>query len=148
MRNSEQDYRWMKYKSGKSYFAIVNLDIIKNETGNEIIENYSGNGYSNHSIDVGKEGMETWKKGLIKGLEFALLHSSDFWTITINKVEGKPVTDSNPAIIGYVGILSFSEQTRVEISAEIIDNLEDFVFHSWNGNNAEKIPNFDTRTFL
>ncbi|KFF17555.1 hypothetical protein [Flavobacterium hydatis] len=147
MRNSDNDYRWLKYKNGKSYFAIVNLDIEKSEIKNEIIENYSGMGYSNHSIDVGSEGMESWKKGLIAGLEFALSFSSDFWKIVINKVEGKPMTDTNPTIIGYTGILAFLEATEIVIDKQLLQQLEEFVYDSWKENSDERKPNFSIRIF-
>lgn len=147
MKNQGLDYRWVKYKNGRPYFAIVNLSIEKDEIKNQIIENYSGIGYSDHSIDVRSEGMETWKKGLIAGLEFALSCSSDFWKIIINKVEGKPMTDTNPSIIGYTGILAFLEATEIIIDEQVLRQLEDFVYDSWEVNNAEKIPNFYNRIY-
>ncbi|KFF05589.1 hypothetical protein [Flavobacterium reichenbachii] len=106
MRKSDDDFRWMKVKNGRLHFAVVNLSIEKNEIGNEIIENYSGDGFSNNSIEIGTDGLEDWKLGLRKGLEFVLLNSSSFWTVTINGLEGKPFMDTNPTIVGYTGILA------------------------------------------
>ena len=40
MSYSGQDFRWMKIKNGRLHLAVVNLNIQKNGTGNEIIENY------------------------------------------------------------------------------------------------------------
>jgi hypothetical protein len=148
MKNQGLDYRWVKYKNGRPYFAIVNLSIEKDEIKNQIIENYSGIGYSNHSIDVGSEGMETWKKGLIAGLEFALSCSFEFWKITINAVVGKPITDTNPTIIGYTGILGFLEATEIIIDEQVLRQLEDFVYDSWEVNNVEKTPNFYNRIYI
>ncbi|MDX6188151.1 hypothetical protein SGQ83_02225 [Flavobacterium sp. Fl-318] len=148
MKNDLEGFRWMKYKNGKSYFAIVNLDIKKNGIKNEIVENYSGTGFSNQGIDVGAEGMGTWKKGLRNGLEFIVSKSSCFWTITINGLYGKPVTDTNPAIIGYTGILAFLEEAKVVIDEVDLEELERFVYHSWDNGNAEKIPNFEEKLFL
>jgi hypothetical protein len=145
MENLDQFYRWMKVKNGRLYMAVVDLDIVKNEIGNEILENYSGYGYSDHSVDVGQEGWERWKEGLREGLQFALLHSSDFWTIKINGLSGKPFMDTNAAIIGYTGILAFIKQTNV-----VIDNLqeiENFVFTSWNNGIEDKIPDFKELIF-
>jgi hypothetical protein len=143
MRNTDNDFRWMKVKNGRLYLAVVNLSIEKNEIGNEIVENYSGTGYSNHSIDVGKTECEDWKLGLRKGLEFALLKSPHFFTITINGLEGRPLMDTNPTIIGYTGILAFLKQTNIVIEDEVLQRLEEYVFRSWEADNAEKIPDFN-----
>jgi hypothetical protein len=147
MKNDFEGFRWMNYREGRSYFAIVTLDIKKNEAKNEIIENYSGSGFSNQGIDVGVVGMETWKKGLLKGLEFALLYSSDFWKITINGLYGKPITDTNPTIIGYIGILAFLASTQVVIDEDNLEKLENYVYESWDDGNSDKIPYFDKLIF-
>lgn len=143
MRNSDNDFRWMKVKNGRLHLAVVNLSIERNEIGNVIIENYPDSGYSNNSIDVGENGWEVWKMGLRKGLEFALSKSSDFWTITINGIEGKPFMDTNPTIIGYAGILAFLKQANIAIEEEVLQRLQEYVFRSWEDNNAEKIPDFN-----
>jgi hypothetical protein len=147
MRNSDLDYRWMKVKNGRLHLAVVNLNIRKNEIANEIIENYFGDGFSNNAIDIGETGWEDWKKGLKKGLEFAFLNSLDFWTIEINGLEGRPFMDTNPTIIGYTGILAFLKQTNILLDEEVLQSLEDFVFRSWEGRNAEKMPDFSKLTF-
>lgn len=146
MLSGDSGFRWMKVKNGRLHMAVVKLDIQKNNIGNEIIENYSGNGYSDLSIDVELEGMKTWKEGLIKGLEFALSLSTDFWTITINKLEGRPAMDANPTIIGYTGILCFLDKTNIVIDKDKLLKIEDFVFGSW-GKNENKIPNFNELIF-
>ena len=147
MSNNNLDYRWMKLKNEKSYFAIVRLKIEKTSVKNEIIENYSGEGYSNQAINVGVVGMETWKEGLVKGLEFALLYSPDFWKITIDGLYGKPITDTNPTIIGYTGILAFLASTQVVIDKVNLEKLESYVYESWDDGNLDKIPNFDKLIF-
>lgn len=147
MRKSDDDFRWMKVKNGRLHFAVVNLSIEKNEIGNEIIENYSGDGFSNNSIEIGTDGLEDWKLGLRKGLEFVLLNSSSFWTVTINGLEGKPFMDTNPTIVGYTGILALLNQTTIVIDEEVLQKLQDYVFRSWEGNNADKIPNFKELIF-
>ena len=124
MADNNQDFRWSKYKNGRSYFAIVNLEIERSENVNEIIENYSGLGYSNHNIDVGKDGMENWKAGLRSGLEFSFAQSHETWKINVNAITGKPITDTNPTIIGYTAILAFIEKTNSVISEDKLQELE------------------------
>ncbi|MFB9076422.1 hypothetical protein ACFFLS_24415 [Flavobacterium procerum] len=129
-------FRWMKVKNSRLHFAAIELDVQKNNLKNEIVENYLINGYDNNS-----EGIKIWKLGLLKGLEFALSKSSDFWTITIKSLEA-PVLDSNPTIIGYTALLAFSEKAKITVDSNDLDKVENFVYDSWKGNNAEKIPNF------
>lgn len=146
MINDDLSFKWMKIKNGRLHLAVLSLDIQKNNVKNEIIENYSGNGYSDHSVDVGSEGMETWKKGLTKGLEFVLSNSLDYWTITINRLEGRPVMDTNPTIIGYTGILCVLDKTDIIIDQEKLESIENLVYQSW-GDNQDKIPNFNELIF-
>ena len=144
MNSFGKDFRWMKVKNGRLHFALVNLHIQKNGTGNEIIEDYSAYKYSGDLIDVRKEGFNIWRTGLRIGLEFALLHSSDFWTIRINGVCGSYL-DTNAAILGYTGILAFIKETNIVISN--LQEVENFVFTSWNNSIGDKIPNFNELTF-
>lgn len=148
MTKNNFGYRFIKYKNGLSYFATVNLEIEKNDNRNQVIENYSGIGYSNHSVDVGKIGMEDWKKGLIKGLEFVLSYSPEFMKITVHQVSGKPITDTNPTIVGYTAILAVLEKVNISIDPEKLEQLENFVYKSWENGNDQKIPDFENLRFI
>ncbi|WP_374173389.1 hypothetical protein [Flavobacterium tructae] len=147
MENFDAFYRWMKVREGRLYLGFVALDVSKNDIGNEIIENYSGEGFCNNSLDVEGQGWATWKSGLTAGLQFALSYSSDFWTVKINKLSGKPFMDTNPTIIGYTCILAFIEQSNVLIDEQIIKEIEEFVYSSWYNGNEGKVPNFSKLTF-
>ena len=127
----ENEYQFLKVKNGKYYFAFINLEIEISDFKNEIIENFSGNGYSNHSIDVGENGADNWKLGLRRGLEFALSLSDNFYKITVNKLEGK-ITDTNPTIIGFTGILAFCKQSNNNLREQLLMQLESFVYSSWD----------------
>jgi len=142
----ENEYQFLKVKNGKFYFAFINMEIEISDFKNEIIENFSGDGYSNHSIDVGENGADNWKLGLRRGLEFALSLSDKFYKISVNKLEGK-VTDTNPTIIGFTGILAFCKQSNNNLSEELLMQLESFVYSSWDEKNFEKIPNFKNLNF-
>jgi len=142
----ENEYQFLKVKNGKFYFAFINLEIEISDFKNEIIENFSGVGYSNHSIDVGENGADNWKLGLRRGLEFALSLSDNFYKITVNKLEGK-ITDTNPTIIGFTGILAFCKQSNNNLSEQLLMQLESFVYSSWDDKNFEKIPNFKNLNF-
>ena len=142
----KNEYQFLKVKNGKFYFAFINLEIEISDFRNEIIENFSGVGYSNHSIDVGENGADNWKLGLRRGLEFALSLSDNFYKITVNKLEGK-ITDTNPTIIGFTGILAFCKQSNNNLSEQLLMQLESFVYSSWDEKNFEKIPNFKNLNF-
>ena len=142
----KNEYQFLKVKNGKFYFAFIYLEIEISDFRNEIIENFSGVGYSNHSIDVGENGADNWKLGLRQGLEFALSLSDNFYKITVNKLEGK-ITDTNPTIIGFTGILAFCKQSNNNLSEELLMKLESFVYSSWDEKNFEKIPNFKNLNF-
>ena len=142
----ENEYQFLKVKNGKYYFAFINLEIEISDFKNEIIENFSGDGYSNHSIDVGENGADNWKLGMRRGLEFALSLSDNFYKITVNKLEGK-ITDTNPTITGFTGILAFCKLSNNNLSEELLMQLESFVYSSWDEKNFEKIPNFKNLNF-
>ncbi|KAF2508808.1 hypothetical protein [Flavobacterium foetidum] len=136
MVNENLGFRWMKVKEGRLHFATLELDIQRNNLKNVIVDNYLINGHDNNS-----EGMKTRKAGLLKGLEFALSNSFDFWTITIKKLEA-PILDANPTIIGYTALLAFIEKTKIAVDSNDLDKIEHFVYKSWKNENASKIPNF------
>jgi hypothetical protein len=145
MINPDDNFRWRTVKNGLLHFAIVNLHIEKNETENEIIEDYLGYKYSSDLMDVRHEGFNTWKTGLKNGLEFALSHSSDFWTIRINGFCASYM-DTNATILGYTGILAFIKETNIVISN--LKEIESFVFTSRNDGMIDKIPNFNELAFI
>jgi len=142
----KNDYKFLKVNKGKYYFAVINLKIERSEFSNEIIESFSGDGYSNHSIDVGEKGFEIWKSGLKRGLEYALSLTDKFYKITVTKIEGK-ITDTNPTIIAFSGILDFCNQTNISLDRNLLEQFENFVYCSWDENNFEKLPSFINLTF-
>jgi uncharacterized protein (DUF488 family) len=80
-------------------------------------------------------------------LEFILSKNVDFWEININGLEGKPITDTNPTIVGYTGILAFCEKTNFKLDKNLLEQIENFVYTSWDNGNAEKVPNFYKLSF-
>lgn len=150
MINETLDFQWRKIKNGKSFLAVINLEISPNENQNEIIEEYTGKGWVGMGYfaaipakdEAGKAGFSDWKEAVLKGLKFAFSKTQTKWTVTIKKVEGLLVTDTNPTIVGYAAILAFCKQTDLELDADVIQQLENFTFKSWEGKNYEKIPNF------
>ncbi|MBE8726956.1 hypothetical protein [Flavobacterium hungaricum] len=150
MINETLDFRWQKIKNGKPHFALINLEISPNDNQNEIIEEYSGEGWigmgyfaSIPAKDVpGTAGFADWKKAVLKGLQFVFSKTETHWSVRIKKVEGLIATDTNPTILGYATILAFCKQTNIELDPDLMKAIEDFTFRSWEGKNYEKIPNF------
>ncbi|MGO4770204.1 hypothetical protein ACEN2I_00950 [Flavobacterium sp. W22_SRS_FK3] len=150
MINDQLDYRLLKIKNGKPFFAIINLEISTNYNQNEIIEEYTGEGWIRigdienvPAKDIeGKIGYKDWKEAVIKGLEFVLSKTNQKWTVKIKKIEGRIATDTNPTIVGYATILAFCKQTNLELDLDLNSKIENFAFNSWENKNYEKIPNF------
>lgn len=144
MIDDKLDYRFLKVKNGKPFFAIINLEVSRSDNGNEIIEEYLGEGWkSQGSIEsVPMNGYEDWKKAVKNGLEFAFTKSAGKWKVKIQKVEGRIGTDTNPTIVGFATILAFCVQTNLKLDSDLKDKIENFTFKSWEGKNDEKIPNF------
>ncbi|OMQ11960.1 hypothetical protein [[Flexibacter] sp. ATCC 35103] len=150
MSNDQLDYRLLKIKNGKPFFAIINLEISLNDNQNEIIEEYIGRGW----IRIGDiESVPTkdikntvdyddWRKAVIKGIEFVFSKTTQKWTVKVKKVEGRIATDTNPTIIGYATILAFCKQTNLQLDFDLNNQIEDFAFKSWENDNYKKIPNF------
>jgi hypothetical protein len=144
MINDKLDFRFLKVKNGKPFFAIVNLEVSRSDTGNEIVEEYLGEGWkSQGSLEsVPMNGYEDWKKAVKNGLEFAFSKSNEKWKVIIKKVEGRIATDTNPTIVGFATILAFCEQTNLELENDLKSEIENFTFKSWENKNDDKIPNF------
>lgn len=144
MINEKLDYRFLKVKNGKPFFAIVNLEVCKSDSRNEIIEEYIGEGWKRQgSIEsVPINGYEDWKKAVKNGLEFAFSKTHEKWNVKIKKVEGRIGTDTNPTIIGLATILAFCEQANLNLDSDLKNEIENFTFKSWENKNDEKIPNF------
>lgn len=144
MINDNLDYQFFKVKNGKPFFAIVNLEVIRSDADNEIIEDYSGEGWIKQGQieSIPNKGYDSWKKAVVKGLEFAFSLSNEKWKVRIKKVEGRIATDTNPTIVGFVTILAFCHQTNLNLDSDFKSKLEEFTFKSWDNNNYEKIPDF------
>ncbi|MEN2413738.1 hypothetical protein [Flavobacterium mesophilum] len=146
------DYRFLKIKNGKPFFAIVNLEVSPNENENEIIEEYIGEGWigMGHFASIpakdeaGKARFSDWRKAVLKGLELIFSKIETKWTVKVKKVEGLLITDTNPTIVGYAAILAFCEQINLKLDTELKKKIENFVFNSWKDKNYEKVPNFIT----
>ncbi|WP_298141368.1 hypothetical protein [Flavobacterium sp.] len=144
MIDEKLDFRLLKVKNGKPFFAIINLEVSRNDNENEVIEEYHGEGWKGQgSIEsVTMNGYEDWKKAVKNGLEFAFSNSHEKWKVKIKKVEGRIFTDTNPTIVGYVTILAFYKQINLELDSDLKNKIENFTFKSWENKNYEKIPNF------
>ncbi|HLO72664.1 MAG TPA: hypothetical protein VK164_01895 [Flavobacterium sp.] len=144
MIDEKLDYKLLKVKNGKPFFAVINIEVYKSDNENEIIEEYSGEGWTRQGNieNIQSKGYEDWKKAVRSGLEFAFSISNQKWKVKIKKVEGRIATDTNPTIIGFATILAFCEKTNLKLESEIIDKIENFTFKSWENRNHEKIPNF------
>ena len=144
MIDNKLDFRFLKIKNGKPFFAIVNLEISRSENGNEVIEEYLGEGWKSQGIieSIPTIGYEDWKRAVRKGLEFVFSLTNEKWKVKIKKVEGRILTDTNPTVVGFATILAFCEQANLELDSNLKSKIEDFTFRSWEKNNAERIPNF------
>jgi len=144
MVNDELDYRLLKIKNGKPFFSIINLEVSLNDSKNEIIEEYIGEGWikQGNLESVPSNGYESWKKAVVNALEFVFSKTNQKWTVKIKKVEGRIGTDTNPTIVGFATILAFCKQTNLELDSELNSQIEQFAFNSWENKNDEKIPNF------
>lgn len=143
MVNDNLDYRLLKIKNGKPFFAIINLEVNRSDK-NEVLEEYLGEGFTKQGNieSVPAKGYEDWKKAVLKGLEFVFSKSSHEWKVKIKKVEGRIATDTNPTIVGFATILAFCKQTNLKLDFDVNNKLENFTFKSWENKNYEKIPNF------
>ena len=144
MNENSLDFRFLKVKNGKPFFAIINLEITPNKHKNEIIEEYCGEGWKRQGEieSITLNGYEPWKKAVKSALEFAFTKSNENWNVKIKKVEGRIGTDTNPTIVGFATILAFFEKTNLKLETEEINEIENFTFKSWENGNDERIPNF------
>ena len=83
MIDDSLDYKLLKVKNGKPFFAIINLEVSKSVNENEIIEEYYGEGWTKQGVieNVPSKGYEDWKKAVKKGLEFAFSKSNKKFNI-------------------------------------------------------------------
>ncbi len=137
-------YKWIKVRNGITLVGMVDLDIQKNESGeNIIIENYSGDGFTSQGDieSVLEIGYDSWKMGAKNGLEYGFSLVEGHWTVIIKKIEGLS-TDTNPTIIGYTALLAFLNGCEYKINSMETECLEKFVVESCKSTDKEEIPNF------
>nr|WP_294934853.1 hypothetical protein [uncultured Flavobacterium sp.] len=149
MIDNNLDYKWLKVKNGKPFFAVINLEIVQTDSENEIIEAYCGKGFTSQGVleSVPEKGYDHWKIAVKTGLEFAFSLTDSFWKVRINSLEGRIFMDTNPTIVAYTAILAFCEQTQTNLDSELKERLENFVFSSWDKGNENLQPNFKNLEF-
>lgn len=143
-------YKWFRIKNGITCFAIVELDVKAAANQNTIIEQYNGNGFTSQGYleDVPDKGYDLWKTGAKRGLEYAFSIIDNYWTVYIKRIAGRTMIDTNPTIVAYTVMRAFFEKINYKLSDSLIDELELFVFDSWNTNNPDKaIPDFFVYSF-
>jgi hypothetical protein len=141
-------FKWAKVKNGIGYLGIIYLDLKPNDIENEIVEDYSGRGYTSqgNTEEVGGDGYNSWKEGVRNGLKYAFSKVDSKWTVTIQKLEGL-TTDTNPTIAGYVAMRAFWDKCDFNINSTEINQLENFVFSSWCKPYQCLIPDFFNLSF-
>ena len=144
MPETENGVKWFRNRHG---FAIVNLDVSP-ETENKIIEQFSGKGwFGQGNIDaISKNGFDNWKTAAKRALEYAFTFTDNYYTVTINSIEGLIATDTNATVVGYVTILAFFDKIGYTPEKAFTDNLEEFVLSSWKQTH-DATPNFFDFTF-
>lgn len=150
MTSNKTFYRWSKIKNGIAYAAIVTLDVEPNSfRTNYIAEHYSGQGFTSQGNieEVPENGYDSWKIGARNGLEYAFSLIDTYWTVYINKIEGRIFLDTNPAIVGYTVLRAFFDKIDFQLTERQIEVLEEFVLSSWTKPYKELIPDFFNLTF-
>jgi hypothetical protein len=143
-------YTWKKRFNGVGSIAIVEITIAPSASGrNQIIERYSGQGFVGQGYieSVPESGYDSWKLGARRGLEYAFSLINTNWMVTIHKIEGRALTDTNPAVVGYTVLRAFFEKINFQLDTEQIELLEKFVLSSWKKPYQELIPDFLNFTF-
>ncbi len=145
MNVSKQDFRFLKVKNGKCHFAIVNIEAEQIQSESEIIENYSGTGFTSQGTfeSVPENGYNDWKIAAKCGVNFVLNLIDQNLRVTINSIEGRIAMDTNPTIVGYAIILALCKHIEFELNEKLKNELDNFVFNSWNNENSFKIPDFE-----
>jgi len=150
MANDTTFYRWTKFKNGIGSVARVTLDVEQNSfEQNQILEHYSGQGFTSQGDieEVPENGYDSWKIAARHGLEYAFSFIDTYWTVHINKIEGRIATDTNPTIVGYTVLRAFFDKINFQLTDKQIEILEEFVLSSWTKPYKELIPNFFNLTF-
>ncbi len=88
MNDNKLDFKLLKVKNGKPFFAIINLEVYRSDYENEVLEEYCGEGWLRQGDveSLPMKGYEDWKKGVKNGLEFAFSKSTTKWKVKIKKV--------------------------------------------------------------
>ena len=149
MANEKSSYKWTKFKNGVGSAAIVTLDIIPNFYQNEILEHYSGPGFTSQGFieEVPEKGYDSWKVAAKHGLEYAFSHIDTCWTVDIYKIEGRAFIDTNPAIVAYTILRAFFDKIDFQLDNKLMSTLEEFILSSWKRPYKELIPDFFNLTF-
>ena len=141
------DYKWVKFKNGIGYVAIVNMEVVPNPAGkNEIIECYPGKIFNSEGYVEQFPPHKPWKLAARLGLEYAFSFVDTNWKVSMTKIVGSNV-DTNSTIVGYTVMRAFFDRINFKLDEKKIILLEDFVLSSWKKSYKELIPNFFNLTF-
>jgi hypothetical protein len=143
-------YKWIKVKNGVPFGAAIELKITRSlNNTNTIVEAYKGRGFQGQGIiiQVPNTGFDDWKLGAKIGLEYAFSMVNGSWEVEVLAIEGL-ITDTNPTVIGYVAIRAFFDGAGQELDSDKIEQLEVFVFKSWDSRNLDCLPDFLNLNFI
>ena len=142
----ESKYEISKINKGIPFFGRVKLmiQITKNENL-EIIEKYNGKGFYSQGYEeiIPNEGYDNWKRGIIKGIEYAYSKLKLNKGIRVSIIEASGLTtDTNPTILGFVASRAILSKLENSESALEKEQLEEYMFSSSNFE-LQSIPNFN-----
>lgn len=154
MTTITSEYTINKVKNRRTYFGMVSLTVELTQTGKlEIEEQFSEKQLSSFSqgqiIAIPKQGFDSWKAGIHKGIEYAYskIEHKKGVKIIIDSAQGLP-TDTNPTIIGMAACKAILEKLPNSVSQHELEQLEAFVFSSWNYEPIDSIPDFAEKTII
>lgn len=135
-------HNYFNVLNGKLTYSSAELEIIPNqmETNEIVIASETTPFKSQGMIEC---GYEHWNQSAKKALELALqsLALEEKFHITIKKLEGRILLDTNNAAIGVSCILTLWKFLNIQPSTETMNRLHFFVSKDWE-NDPSMIPDF------
>lgn len=65
-----------------------------------------------------------------------------FWTVHIKSIQGRDLTDTNAATVGYTTMLAFFDKIDYKLDPKNINEFQDLVLQSWTKPFVDYIPDF------
>lgn len=130
--------RFRRVHGGFPHCGIVELSVEPSDSPTDISVQCSGAGWIRQGSleDASADGYDDWKRGAVRGVEFALTVADQRAVVVIRRITGM-ITDTNPSIVAGAAALAIWDALEFTSDETVITTMESVVFRGWKRDNSD-----------